>query len=142
MVAGFRRGEVDNGITMAALREEIESVLKQPRFGRNARGRLAAALRVLDAKNQQHLACDFAEHVAWTCEEGSRFDQRFRLALLEVRAFIEGRVPIASVAAAWSQMINANAELAQRGLLGRIGAEGGWAINQAICACCQCQLEA
>jgi hypothetical protein len=124
---------------MDSLREKLDRIMGSPRFARNLRGRLAAALRLLSDDALKTLACDYAEHVTWICEEVLPGEQRFRRAIAVTRGFLRGNEQIEAVEEARIALFGC--ELRRRGHLGRTASEALLAICLAVLVCCQRELE-
>ena len=89
---------LDKPMIDSVTREAIERIMVDPKFARNIRGRLVAALRLLDAPLQARLACDYAEHVVWICEQAFNGDPLFCHAIRSTKGFLNGQTSIEEVA--------------------------------------------
>ncbi len=129
--------------TDLATKEAIECVMLNPKFARNIRGRLLAALRLLDAPLQAKLACDYAEHLVWICEQGFNGNPLFCDAIRATKCFLDGRATIEEVAQARLELYEALYELREpHSFLVQSAIDAAWVIELAIQVCCQRQLEA
>ncbi len=126
-----------------ALISKLTDLMVEPKFTRNIRGRLAAALRLLDTSLQKRLACDYAEHVVWICEEVFPENLRFHLAITETKRFLSGETSIEKMAQATSELYRTHYRLPRPYSTDvRTAIEAALAIKLAIKVCCQRELEA
>jgi hypothetical protein len=101
------------------------------------------ALALVDIPTSKQLACDFAEHTLWICEEETNDNPIFRAALTTTREFLKGNVSIEEVARTRSDLFRLRYELqesiefnAKKACL-----EASWAIALCIRVCCKRELE-
>ena len=121
----------------------IESIMVNPKFACNIRARLLAALRLLDAPLAAKLACDYAEHLVWICEQGFNGNPLFCHAIRATKCFLDGRATIEEVAQARLELYEALYELREpHTFLVQSATDAAWVIELAIQVSCQRQLEA
>lgn len=87
--------------------DAFRRVLSDATLQRNLRGQLRALLELVDVRSRKVLACDYAEHVIWICEEVSRGDPRFRQMITVIRRFLDKKATIEEVATAREDFLEA-----------------------------------
>jgi hypothetical protein len=121
---------------------EVEQILTDPQLEHNIRGRLRAALHVVGPATRARLACDYAEHALWICEELAPDDRRPHLALIEARQWLDGLTTIRNVALTRSAAFQALIAFQEVSTFrGRAATQAAWSVELAVNVCCQRELE-